>query len=402
MKFPASFNAFLLIGGLYAASQWATLVVISRMGGAENLGQYAVALAMCGPVMMLARLNMRTVQATDANNEYNFGDYALARAILTFGGFGVIAGYSIFNYSSLSAMFVILGVALFKSIESLGDIVQGFLQKHGRIVEIACITTARSATLIFGIIIGIHALDSFCAGVLLVALAWGAIFALYEWGKVGRPNFKWQSTGWRRSGDLIRKCFPTGLVMMLGSITINVPVYVIEYFRGVAEVGYYSAAAYFMVLGGLVSAALAQSAMAQLSMEFSNNKKIYRSTLKTLLIVACALGGVAILLTSLIGRDILELFYGADYAAHESVLFWIMVATALSFPASLLGLSLTISRSFNKELLLHIITLAIVILLAELFVPSHGLVGGAWALAGGTAVRVVLSTVIVTLELRAG
>lgn len=402
MKLPTSFKTFLLIGGMYAASQWATLIVISRMGGTENLGRYSLALAICGPVTMFARLNMRTVQATDANNEYSFGDYALARAILTFGGFAIIAGYSIFNYSSLSTRFVLLGVALFKSIESLGDIVQGLLQKKERIIEIAGIATARSTTLIFGVLIGVYTLESFATGVLLVALAWGLIFAFYEWGKVGKDSFSWHNTGWRRSGDLIRKCFPTGLVMMLGSFTINAPVYVIEYFRGVAEVGYYSAAAYFMALGGLVSAALTQSAMAQLSVEFSNSREIYRSTLKTLLLVACALGGLAILLTSLIGRDILELFYGSDYAAHESVLFWIVVATALSFPATLLGLSLTISRSFNKELLLHVITLAIVILLAVLFVPTHGLVGGAWALAGGTAVRLMLSTVIVSLELRAG
>lgn len=387
---------------MYAASQWATLVVISRMGGTENLGRYAAALAICGPVMMFARLNMRTVQATDADSEYSFGDYALARVMLTLGGFALIAGYSIFNHSSLSAAFVLLGVALFKSIESLGDIVQGLLQRHGRITEIAHVATARSTTLILGILIGIYALNSFSAGVLLVAFAWGLIFAFYEWGKVGKDNFSWRNTGLRRSGDLIRKCFPTGLVMMLGSFTINVPVYVIEYFRGVAEVGYYSAAAYFMALGGLVSTALAQSAMAQLSVEFTKNREIYRSTLKTLLLVACVLGGLAILLTSLIGRDILALLYGTDYAVHEAVLFWIVVATALSFPASLFGLSLTISRSFNKELLLHVITLAIVILLAALFVPAHGLVGGAWALAGGTAVRVLLSGVIVSRELRTG
>jgi O-antigen/teichoic acid export membrane protein len=400
VKLAENFNTFLLVNGVYAASQWATLVVVSRMGGPENLGEYTVALAVCGPIIMFTRLNMRTVQATDASGEYDFGDYATARVILTLGGLALILGYSIFSYHPLGAAFVLLGVALFKSIESLGDVVHGLLQKHERIGEISIATLIRSITLLFGITIGMYALDSLSAGILLVALAWLFVFVPYEWMQVGKLKVSWRSTSWRRSADLVKKCFPTGLVMMLGSFTTNIPIYVIEHFRGVAQAGYYSAAAYFMALGGLVATALAQSAMARLSVEFISSRESYRAKLRTLLLVSCALGGLAILLAALIGRDILALLYGADYAAHEAVLFWIMIATALSFPASLLGLSLTISRRFNVELLLHVISVAVVSILAAVFVPSHGLVGGAWALAGGTGVRALLSGTVVFLELR--
>jgi O-antigen/teichoic acid export membrane protein len=79
---------------------------------------------------------------------------------------------------------------------------------------------------------------------------------------------------------------------------------------------------------------------------------------------------------------------------------WITVAAAFSFPATLFGLSLTISRRFNAGLLVHIVSLAVVSILAAIFVPSHGLVGGAWALAGGTGARVLLSGAVVFLELR--
>lgn len=400
LKLGGSFTTFLLTGGIYATSQWATLIVIARMGGPENLGEYTVAMAVCAPIIVFTRLNMQTVQATDSRDEYDFGDYALARIVLTLGGLALIAGYGIFSGHSYGAALVLVGVALFKSIESLGDIVQGLLRKHERIGAIAAATHMRSITLLIGVVIGIYALDSFPAGIMLVALAWWLVFVSYERRQVRKLNVSWRSSNWRRSADLIRKCFPSGLGMLLGSLTVNIPVYVIEHFKGVAQAGFYSAAAFFMALGGLVAAAIGQAVMSRLSVEFNSDKQTYKTTLKTMLLISCALGGSAILLAWLIGRDTLAFLYGSDYAAHEAVLLWITVAAALSFPATLFGLSLTISRRFGTGLLVHIISLAAVSIMAAVFVPSYGLVGGAWALAGGTGVRVLLSGIAVSVELK--
>jgi O-antigen/teichoic acid export membrane protein len=400
VKLARSFTTFLSTGGVYAASQWATLVVVARMGGPENLGEYTVALAVCAPIIVFSRLNMQTVQATDSRDEYEFGDYALARVILTLGGLALIAGYSIFSGHPYGAAFVLIGVALFKSIESLGDIVQGLLRKHERIRAMATATHLRSTTLLLGITIGLYALDSFPAGIMLVVLAWWLVFVSYEREQVRKLTVSWRSSSWRRSVDLARKCFPSGLGMLLGSLTVNVPVYVIEHFRGVAQAGYYSAAAFFMPLGGLIAAAIAQSVMARLSVEYNSSRERYRTTLGKILLVSCALGGSAIVLASLIGRDILALLYGADYAAHEAVLLWITVAAALSFPAALFGLGVTIARRFTAGLMVNLVSLAVVSILATILVPSHGLVGGAWALAGATGVRVLLSGAVVAFGLK--
>jgi O-antigen/teichoic acid export membrane protein len=188
--------------------------------------------------------------------------------------------------------------------------------------------------------------------------------------------------------------------MLLGSLAANIPVYVIEHLKGVAQAGYYSAACTFMGVGALIAAALGQSVMSQLSHEFVRDRQRYRATLRKMLLLSSAMGGAAVIVARMIGRDTLALLYGADYASYEAVLLWITIAAAFSFPASLFGLSLTISRRFNAGLMVHIISIASVSILAGVFVPSHGLVGGAWALAGGTAIRVVLSGALVYLDLK--
>ena len=51
---------------IYAASQWGQLVVLAKLGTPETVGQIALALAICAPVIMFANLQLRSVQATIA------------------------------------------------------------------------------------------------------------------------------------------------------------------------------------------------------------------------------------------------------------------------------------------------------------------------------------------------
>src|SRR5690606_40180926 len=51
---------------VYAGCQWAMLVVLARLGRAEMVGQFALGLAITGPVLMCTNLNLRSVPATDA------------------------------------------------------------------------------------------------------------------------------------------------------------------------------------------------------------------------------------------------------------------------------------------------------------------------------------------------
>ena len=68
--------AWALAGNVgYAACQWAVLVVVARLGSAADVGRLALGLALSAPVMILANLQLRAVQATDALHEHPFGIY---------------------------------------------------------------------------------------------------------------------------------------------------------------------------------------------------------------------------------------------------------------------------------------------------------------------------------------
>ena len=58
-------------------------IVLAKLGSPEQVGQFALGLAIAAPVFMFATLRLRDVQATDAKQEYQFGDYFALRLTTT-------------------------------------------------------------------------------------------------------------------------------------------------------------------------------------------------------------------------------------------------------------------------------------------------------------------------------
>ena len=59
-----------LIGNVgYTAFQWGILICIAKLGSAADVGKFALGLAVTAPVITLANLHLRVLEATDARNE---------------------------------------------------------------------------------------------------------------------------------------------------------------------------------------------------------------------------------------------------------------------------------------------------------------------------------------------
>ncbi|MBE1427380.1 hypothetical protein H4684_004074 [Desulfomicrobium macestii] len=64
---------------VYAISQWLLIILLAKLGGEQILGLYALALAVVSPVFALTNMNLRAVQATDAEKPVNFDSYGRFR-----------------------------------------------------------------------------------------------------------------------------------------------------------------------------------------------------------------------------------------------------------------------------------------------------------------------------------
>src|SRR3954453_2324939 len=60
---------------IYAACQWAVLVVIAKLTTPADVGQFALGLAVTAPILIFANQGLRDVQATDAKRSFVFRQY---------------------------------------------------------------------------------------------------------------------------------------------------------------------------------------------------------------------------------------------------------------------------------------------------------------------------------------
>src|SRR5208283_1552491 len=88
---------------VYAASNWAMLSAIAKLGTPEMVGEFALGLAVTAPVLLLSQMNLRAVLATDTKDEYRFRDYRALRLNATVAGILAIAAIAWASYGAKTA-----------------------------------------------------------------------------------------------------------------------------------------------------------------------------------------------------------------------------------------------------------------------------------------------------------
>ncbi len=101
------------------------------------IGRYILALAITAPVILFFELKLREVQASDANDRHQFGDYFALRSFTVALALLLIAGIALSSGFSRQAIAVILAVGVCKAMESISDILFGLMQKHEKMQYIA-------------------------------------------------------------------------------------------------------------------------------------------------------------------------------------------------------------------------------------------------------------------------
>lgn len=383
--------AWTLVGNVvYAACQWAMLIVLAKVGTPEMVGRLALGLAVVTPVMMLGNLQLRSVQATDAIGRYRFADYLSLRLITMVLALLVIGGLALAGYRG-ETVFVILLLALSKSLEAVSDVFYGLLQQHERMDRIA------KSMLVKGPV----ALLAFTGGVLLTGRVWGGVIGLVIGAAVVLAMYDIRNgvTLLREtappgvSRDALRPhghlptlaalawmALPLGIVMMLSSLSTNLPRIFVERYHGEAQLGLLAALAYLITAGTTVVSALGQSSSPRLAKQIAaGDFAAFRHLLFRLLAIGVGLGIAGVLIALLAGKPLLTLIYTAAYAQVD-VFVWVMASAALLYVSSFLGAAITAMRQFQGQAVIHLINIGIIWVLGGMLIPHYALRGAAWTM----------------------
>jgi O-antigen/teichoic acid export membrane protein len=379
---------------VYAGCQWAMLMALAKLCRPEQVGLFALGLATTAPILMLTNLQLRAVQATDARDEHPFAEYLALRLLGTALALLVAIVVAFAVGRDPLGIAVIIAVAVAKGVESISDIVYGLFQSRESLDLMATSMLIKGPLSLAALACLVWLSRGVLIGTLGLVAAWTLVLFAYDlplaakvlggW-KFLRPVFR-AGTSLR----LLRTALPLGLVMMIVSLTNNVPRYFVERDLGARDLGFFAALSAVTAAGVTVVGALGQSATPRMARLFANGDRagFVRLVLRLAGVGGLlALAGVAV--AALAGEPLLRLIYTAEYASHARTFLVINLAAGIGYVASFLGYAITAARQFVAQTPLSLAVGASTALSAWWLVPRLGIVGAAWATGCGMAVQLL-------------
>lgn len=395
---------------IYAASQWGMIVVLTKLGTQEMVGQFALGLAVTAPVVLFTNLQLRSVQATDIRLEYSFEAYRNLRILSTVFALLVISGIAVFSTYTSEVVKVVLAVGAAKAVESISDVYYGSFQRFERMDWISQSLVLRGLSSLVAVAILIY----FSGNVLFAVVAMTAVGAmvlfLFDIPHGRKLNTKELVHSrksvppriyFRQLRRLAMVALPLGVTMMFISLNSNIPKYFIEGALGVGELGVFAALSYVVVAGHTVVSALGQSGSPRLARYYSeHNYAAFYNLLLKFLGVGLVLGATGVLVAAVAGKQILTIIYGPQYATHHTVFLWLMGAGAIGYVASFMGYGMTALRYFKIQAPLFAVVASVAGVLSFFLIPEHGLLGAAIAMLGAGLAQLVLAATVTYRGLR--
>jgi len=400
--------AWTLSGNLfYAACQWGMLVAIAKLGTAAMVGQYALGLAVCAPAFMLSGLQLRSVQATDAQTEYRLGHYMALRilgTVVALLAIGLLAWRADYPHETAA---VVVFVSLAKAAESLSEVFYGLWQKHERFDLVALALGGRGVGSVLTLATVLRFTHRIVPATAALAIYWAAWLVGYEAVAVrrmaraaGSDSIGWVEWDRARLGALVVTVVPLGAVAFLSSLSTNLPRYVLEKVQGLSALGYFAAMAYLIAAGNSLVIALGQSALPRLARYFQADRPAFVRLMARMVLAAGLVGAAGTVLSWLCGAQVLARLYRPDYARNANVLVILAVGGGVTFVTGTLNTGLMAARKFLVQVPLNLLVIGIIAASGWKLIPRYGLMGAAYTVIAGMAASCAGSLWVLLAALR--
>lgn len=363
----------------YSACQWMIVVVLAKLGTAEQLGEYAWGLAVSAPIVLFANFQLRSLLVSDLRERFRFRQYLTFRLASLAVALGVVACVAALGSSGERATVIIL-VGAAQAVELVSETLYGLMQKRDRMDRISQSLMYRGGLALAAMWITMYSTRSIVWAMAAVFL--GRLFVLISWDARFEPVKAALGISAHGNRDwilpLFRTALPLGVISMLVSLNANITRYFVQADRGSAELGMYSAVASLLSAGTLVVSAYGQALFLPVAKAcVSAHQSEFRKLAMLTAVLGTVLGMSAVAISILFGPIILTRLFRPEYARYAGVLVRLMIAGTIAFIASGLGFVMTAARSLRPQVPLLVITGLATAIASAFLIPRFGLMGAA-------------------------
>ena len=386
---------------IFNGCQWGILAIIAKLGNAEMVGRYALALVIISPIFLFVNLNLRSVQVTDYHRKHIFSEYVGLRTVATFVALVFIGLLLCVMHYDRETGLVIIMVTLLKIFDSTSDLIYGLMQQNERMDFIAVSRIIQGVTQLFLAYIVMKATSNIVSVITVLAIASGIVTALYDvrkavfviGGQAKTRREKAETTSPFRALipsfntksliPLFTLSLPLGIVAVLNLLNINIPRYFISHYSGLAELGIFTAMWSILHPIGMIAGSFMQSIFPMVARYYVEDINAYKKSLIKMVIIVLGCGIAGVLMAQFLGRTVLTVLFRPEYATHPDVFVVIMLAASLQYIASVISGFVSAARFFKPQPIIWVITILVNSAFCWFLVPKFGIKGAAWAYFGG-------------------
>lgn len=381
-----------LLGRLaQALAQAGLLVLAARLGSAQMVGDLALAMALCSPIMIIVGLQQRIVYVTDVERRFGWATHVRLRRWASASGVALVGLAAAISWVPVS-LGVALAIALGKAGELAGDLhhatfqARGAMQLYAQSLGLRAVLglTALGMTLV---ITGSLALGLFA----MAATAWG-VATLYDAPRSAALRTR---VGAGDVSALLTIAAPLGLVTFVDSITQHAVRIQVDTLIGTEALGHYAVMSYGATAGGAVVFSLGTPLLRRMASQFAAaDRTAFLHTTARLVGLSAALGFAGVVFALVVGEPFLTAVFGDEFSREASVFPWVMGAGAIQFVLGSLMHAINAAQQRRVQPWIYLAALGTALAVGWLRIPSRGLFGAAEAAAAGWAVAAGLAAVV--------
>jgi len=403
----------MLIGnGVYAAGQFAILMLLAKLLRPELVGQYALGMAIVYPVMMFTNMQLRSVVTSATRSQVHFGQFLGMRLLTTASGLGIVFAITQAMRYGRELTLVILMVGAAYAVETISDIYYARLQLHDRMAEISKSLMMRAVLSVIALGLITFVTRSVLWGIAGVLAARALV--LFGYDASGRTHGLGGKAGWRSrnealnpqlnlktQGELLWLSLPLGIVVLLGCMNSSIPNFFIKQALGERDLGIFAAIGFVVSVGNMAVVSLGQSAFTRLARSYrAADFGAFSSLLAQLLAFGALIGASGMIVSKLAGRAILTILFRPEYAERADLLPWIMAAGGVLYMAQFLGFGMTAAGFYNSQVVINIAANVSLFAACYALVAQRGLLGAILAMLVAASVQLAGSIVILMAGMR--
>jgi O-antigen/teichoic acid export membrane protein len=384
---------------LYSACQWGIIVALAKLGTTEQVGEYALGMAVSAPIVLFANFQLRALLASDVRDQFTLSQYLSFRFVSLLAAVVVVAVVAIFSESAGQRAGMIVLVGLAQALEFVSDTYYGYMQKRDRLDRLSRSLMMKGPLALAMLCAGMYITHSLfwavlglIAGRLVILLLWDSRLGFAGSPAGRRVRLEWNGPVMLR---LLRTAAPLGIISMLVSLNASVPRYFVEGHLGSAELGIFSAIMSLITTGSLVVSAFGQSIFLPVAQACAAlDRGRFRSYVAGAMAMGAVLGGAGVLAAVLFGKSILTHVFRPEYGERADVLIPLAIAGTMNFIGSGLGFVVTAARSLRPQIPVLAAAASASAATAAFAVPRHGLFGAADASLAAAMVQLAGMSVI--------